>query len=155
MEKEIHAAEGLNGPGPTDGYNRGPDFTLEHVVIGPGYESAPLDEGPHIGGGVGKIGWGTQQDTLSCEHFINNIIEHVRLDGTVFVLVLKAFVTGLTAGQGGSGHLDKFRFYSFRLQFVEDEIEENGCIAVFPGAAVKGDNFHDFPCLRHYCVIID
>jgi len=118
MEKEIHAAEGLNGPSPTDGYYRGPDFALKHVVIGPGDEPAPFDESPHIGGDIGKIGWGAQQDTLSRKHLINNSIKHVRLDGTVFVLVLKACVTGLTARQGGSCHLDKFRFYSFRLQFV-------------------------------------
>ncbi|MDQ1277530.1 MAG: hypothetical protein QG555_570, partial [Thermodesulfobacteriota bacterium] len=36
MEEEIHAAEGLNGSGSPDGDHRGPDFTLEHVVVGPG-----------------------------------------------------------------------------------------------------------------------
>ena len=112
----------MDRPCPANGHHRRPHLALEHISIGHGHKTGPIDEGLGLGSEVGKIGGRADYDPVRCGHLLDALIYHVLVLNAPAVLFLFAFEAGFAASQGAY-KVHQLRLNPLALQFPEDRCQ--------------------------------
>jgi hypothetical protein len=129
-EEVVERVEGVHGAGPADRHHGRAHLALEHVVVGPGDEAGPVDQGFHLGGHVGEVGGRGEDDAVGGPHLLDAGVDDVVIEDALLILVLEALAAGGAAVDVLACQLDQFRFDAFFLQFGEDPPDQDGRVAV-------------------------
>ena len=120
----------------------GADLAGEKVVICPGYESRPVDQGLHLRGHVGKIGRRAQNDRVGFDHFGDNRVYDVRIVGAAPVLRFPAVVAGQAATNLFSANLDQFCLDACLRNGLKHLLQQKFRVPAFARTSVDGNDFH-------------
>ena len=131
----------LAAAGAPQGAQGAAHLVVELVYAAAGGEHQPVDDALHAAGHTAVVHGRGQQDAVSFNAGGDDVVDAVIIPHAAEAAGVQTVVAGHAGVDVGTG-LEYLELHAGGFHLLADGVQQEGGVAVFPGAAVDGDDLH-------------